>query len=52
MREQFICSAFRSALHDRLGEDAAIDLSLPVQLGLRKIPLSRGLQKEAISLYR
>ena len=48
MREWLNCLALRSTLHDRLGEDAAIDLPLPLQLGLREIALSSGLQKEAI----
>lgn len=42
--------AFRPALHDRLREYAAVDLALPVQLGLRENALASSLQKELVLL--
>ena len=45
-----ICLAFCSVPHDRLRENAAIDLPLPVELGPRETALWSSLQDEAIFL--
>jgi hypothetical protein len=44
------CLAFGPTLYDRLREEAAVNLTLPVQLCLRENALASGLQKEAILL--